>query len=220
MHNGIKVYAGSYYGRPLSKMLHRTKGVHEPQEEYAFQEVLKQIAPKGIMLEMGAYWSFYSMWFNKMISDAYNIMIEPDKFNLEQGKRNFKLNKMKGVFVQGFIGNKYSNDSVEIFSVDYLFSKFKIESLQILHSDIQGYELEMIDGASESLKKDLIDFIFISTHSNELHRLCLEKLISFGQKILCEANLDESYGHDGLIVSCSSRIDFPIIDISKRTLPM
>jgi hypothetical protein len=44
------------------------------------------------MIELGAFWSFYSMWFNKEVENAINYMVEPDSFNLGQGKRNFKLN--------------------------------------------------------------------------------------------------------------------------------
>jgi hypothetical protein len=90
MHNGLLINLGSYYGPEYAQMLVQSKGVHEPQEEYVFQEVLKYM-PKGAkMLELGAYWSFYSMWFNQKVDDAVNIMVEPEDFNLLQGKSNFQ----------------------------------------------------------------------------------------------------------------------------------
>ena len=43
MHNGLKIKPLSYYGYPVLEMLIRNKGIHEPQEEYVFQEVLKNM---------------------------------------------------------------------------------------------------------------------------------------------------------------------------------
>src|SRR5882724_12469348 len=111
MHNGLKINLGSYYGPEYSKMLLLSKGVHEPQEERVFMEVLKTLPANSIMIEMGAFWSFYSMWFQKEIKNAINYMIEPDEFNLGQGIRNFKLNGFKGSFTQAFVG-KQSEHSV------------------------------------------------------------------------------------------------------------
>lgn len=106
MHNGLKIHLGSYYGPEYSKMLYLSKGVHEPQEERIFMEVLKTLPPGSLMIEMGSFWSFYSMWFNKEVKEAINYMIEPDHFNIGQGKRNFKLNGMKGHFTQAFVGQE------------------------------------------------------------------------------------------------------------------
>ena len=39
MHNGLKIHLGSYYGPEGATQLIINKGVHEPQEEYVFQEV-------------------------------------------------------------------------------------------------------------------------------------------------------------------------------------
>jgi hypothetical protein len=35
----------------------------EPQEELAFNEVLKHIGPHANMIEIGGFWSYYSLWF-------------------------------------------------------------------------------------------------------------------------------------------------------------
>lgn len=61
MHNGILINLGSYYGPEYSKMLVLSKGVHEPQEERIFMEVLKVLKPGALMIELGSFWSFYSM---------------------------------------------------------------------------------------------------------------------------------------------------------------
>ena len=48
-------------------MLLENKGVHEPQEEKAFLEVLNYVEKGSTMIELGSYWGFYSLWFNKKI---------------------------------------------------------------------------------------------------------------------------------------------------------
>src|SRR6185369_6863052 len=68
MFNGIKVVADGYYGRHMTRLLRANLGSHEPQEELVFAEVLKQMRPGARMLECGAYWGFYSVWFLQQVS--------------------------------------------------------------------------------------------------------------------------------------------------------
>jgi hypothetical protein len=218
MANGLKITLGSYYDYGNTHLLIENKGVHEPQEEFAFTEVLTHIKGGSAMMELGSYWAFYSMWFAKAVQNARCIMIEPDPHKMNFGQLNFKLNGYSGVFELGFItDNTNIKPSIPSYSVDFLMKKHSSPHLAILHSDIQGYELKMLEGASEALRKQSIDYFFISTHSNELHQSCIEKLKSFEYLILCEANLDQSYSVDGLIVAKSPIANGPgRIEISKR----
>lgn len=63
LHNGARVPFrgdGSYYG-DFSQILIYNRGVHEPLEEFVFQEVIARLHDTPIMLELGAYWGHYSM---------------------------------------------------------------------------------------------------------------------------------------------------------------
>ena len=217
MHNGLKIHLGSYYGPEYSKMLILSKGIHEPQEERIFGEVLKHMRANATMIEMGAYWSFYSMWFHKDVENAKNFMIEPDEFNLGQGKRNFELNKLSGNFTQAFVGKAYEKGNPDIISVDYFMEKNDLKFIDLLHSDIQGFEVEMLYGATKALKNQLINYIFISTHSNELHYKCIDIISSYEYKILQSIDIDESFSEDGLIVAkLKNDDDYPQIELSRR----
>jgi hypothetical protein len=200
MHNGIVIEPLSYYRYPILKMLLNNRGIHEPQEEYVFQEVLKEMPVGATMIELGAYWSFYSMWFNKRIENAKNYMIEP--CNIEYGITNFKYNKLRGRFFQYYITNKPSvneDGSVNI-SVDSFIADNNIDFVDILHSDIQGYELLMLNGAHNLLTKRKVGYVFISTHSDELHADCERLMDDMGFIQLCSANLEDTYSQDGLLV--------------------
>ena len=218
MHNGLKINLGSYYGPEVAQQLYKNKGVHEPQEEYVFQEVLKHIPANGTMLELGAFWSFYSMWFQSVVSGASNFMVEPDDFNLTSGVNNFKLNNFKGDFTNAFVGDKMDFDSKpRTICVDGIIKEKNIKFLDILHSDIQGFEYDMLIGAKQMLDEDRVGYLFISTHSNEVHYQCLNHLKERGYIIVAAADIYQTYAEDGLIVAKSKNYKgIEKVDISLK----
>lgn len=84
-----------------------------------------------------------------------------------------------------------------------------IPRLAILHADTQGHELNVLRGADAALRAGTIDYIFLSTHSNLLHRQCLALLERRGYILLADADLLETYSFDGLIVARRSGLDGP-----------
>ena len=216
--NGLKITLGSYYDYGNTHLLMANRGVHEPQEEYAFEQVLKSLGPGSTMLELGSYWAFYSMWFAKVTPTARCIMVEPDPHKMNFGQLNFRLNGLSGSFDLGFIHDTTDvNKRIPVYTVDYLLEKHHVSHLHILHSDIQGYEVAMLKGAKKALQRGTIDYFFISTHSNKLHAECLDILRAAGYGIVCEANLDASFSVDGLIVAKRNEAPGPDeISISRR----
>lgn len=219
MHNGLKVLAGSYSGDPMTQLLHQTKGIHEPQEEKVFAQVLKHLPPRSSMLELGAWWGFYSMWFKKEIPDANLYLIEPFQENLEFGKKNLALNRMQASFLQAFIGAASANPTgaTPSISIDDALTQFQLNHLTILHCDIQGHELAMLQGAAQSLQKRCIDYFFISTHTTNLHYACLDTLRSANYQILAHADMLDTYSFDGLIAARRSELPgCPPVPIATR----
>jgi len=209
MHNGLKINLGSYYGPEFVQMFYRNKGVHEPQEEKIFQEVLKVIPNGGTMIEMGAFWSFYSMWFNKDVKNANNYMIEPDKVNLKCGTNNFKLNNMKGHFTHGFIGKESSNlEGTPMICIDDFVKEKEIKHIDILHSDIQGFEHDMLLGSEKTIASNKVSFIFVSTHTSPkgVHQKCIDFLKNHNYPIIVDVDLDNTFSADGLIVAHSPQV--------------
>jgi hypothetical protein len=211
MHNGQLVKYGSYYGPELGNffdIMLINGGVHEPQEEYAFQEVIKSIKdPKPSMLELGAYWSFYSMWFLQQHPEGVCTMVEPNSQYMDFGRDNFNKNGLTGKFINDYV-------SPCAFSVDPFLENGR--RLSILHADIQGSEVDMLRGASKSLNRRAIDWVFISSHSDELHKNCIDILKTHNYRIIAEADAEKSFCFDGIIVACSPDITFDGIDFSDR----
>jgi hypothetical protein len=209
MHNGLRVHELSYDGEGPRDLMRANRGVHEPQEERLFMEVLKCVPPGASMLELGSYWAFYSMWFYKEIANAHCFCVEPESRNIQMGIDNFALNfgaaPPRVVFEQAFAGqcNKQQVGGVPTVCVDQFLNRYDIGRLAILHADTQGHELNVLLGAAKSLAESRIDYCFLSTHTNELHRRCLGFFRQHGYQVIADIDLLETYSFDGLIVAMS-----------------
>ena len=205
MHNGVKVALHSYYDSQwLTDVIYGLKGHHEPQEEKCFYELLKYMPENATMIELGSYWAYYSLWFGAAVKNAKNYLIEPDPRRLEIGRKNFALNQKTGSFHRGYLGNVIDTDpdlnGAKRISIDDFLEEEKIEQVNVLHSDIQGAEHEMLKSAVKHL--DRIDYFVISTHNPQTdHFPCLEFLKQHNFIILAEHTSEESCSGDGLIVA-------------------
>lgn len=219
MHNGVKVSLGGYHGKWMEEIISSLRGHHEPQEEKVFYEVLKKIeGGKPIMLELGSYWAYYSLWFKHSFPMGCNYMIEPVESNLLLGKRNFGLNNFSGEFIHGCVGDSFMDQETFVnwegtktvmpkYSVDHIVEKFNIPFLDILHSDIQGVEYDMLMGCRKCIENEKIGYFFISTHG-ETHTKCLDFFKQRELHIIAEHSIADSASADGLVVAQSNRVPF------------
>ena len=173
LHNGNRAPASgpaAYYG-DFSQILIINRGVHEPLEEYLFQELLRQLPANPVMVEPKLKW-------------------------LKAGQANFALNGFEGEFIEGFVG-------LGQFEVDPFLAERRIEHLDILHCDIQGFEGEMLQGAAEHLRRKAVDYLFISTHGLKLHYKVKAQLEVFGYRVEVSSDFDETTSFDGLLFASS-----------------
>jgi FkbM family methyltransferase len=224
MHNGIKVIAGRYYGDWMIDIIKRLNGHHEPQEEAAFYEVLKNIDKNkpSYMIELGSFWSYYSLWFAKQNNkNHHNICCEPDSTNIQIGKMNAKINKLTDIiFVQSAAGGQdkklvsIEKDSergtyinVQIRTVDSLMKEHDWPNLDILHIDVQGQELGALEGAIKTIQSGKLRFLFVSTHHYHYsgdpltHKKCLDFINKNNGHVIVQHAVSESFSGDGLIVA-------------------
>ncbi len=218
MHNGIEVEVNGYYGDGITRMLLANRGCHEPQEEVVFQHVVETLPANAVMIEAGAYWAFYSIWFSKTVTDARIYLIEPEEANLEVGRRNFAHNDCEGEFTRGYVGSRPGKaaDGVDIIAIDAFAAQRGLNHIHMLHADVQGFELEMLDGCNRLLSAQAVDYLFISTHSQELHLQAAERLVQHGYRILVSVDMEESYSLDGILVACSQAVTPPAFGHPSR----
>jgi hypothetical protein len=201
LHNGNKVHLSgkySYYGE-FSDILIINRGVHEPLEEFCFQSLLRRLKSKREnikMLELGAYWGHYSMWMKRAIPEAECTLVEPDKKNLLIGKMNFKINNFNGKFINEFV---CSNG----FTVDKWIGSSD-EKLDLLHCDIQGFELEMLHNAKRSLETTKINYLMISTHSEKIHKDIIKYMAQFKYQLEVSSDFERhTTSNDGFLMFTS-----------------
>jgi FkbM family methyltransferase len=227
MHNGIMIRLGGYHGAWMTEIILALGGHHEPQEERIFYEVLKVMPSKATMIEAGSYWAYYSLWFKNCVSDGRIYMVEPVPHKLQIGIDNFRLNGMLGHFRNAFVG-AVSNENgqfadwdgsvsrVPCIAIDDFLAREGIEFLDILHADIQGAELEMLEGCKRSLAGNRIGYLFISTHAGK-HSACRDVVRRAGYQLVAEHSIAESCSGDGLIVARSKRSpQIPAVEITKK----
>lgn len=210
LHNGLRVPVagpGAYYG-PFSQLLVINRGVHEPLEEFVFQEVLKRLPDDPSMIELGAYWGHYSMWLKQARPDGQVILVEPETENLKAGQDNFARNGFKGEFIKAFVGRGK-------FEVDDFFRTRKIKKLDILHTDIQGFEVEMLQGAQDVLTRRRVQYFFISTHSQRIHGEVVDQLTGLGYRVEISSDFDQqTTSFDGFVFASSPEVDPVFGDIA------
>jgi hypothetical protein len=202
LHNGNRVPSGgkkAYYGRN-SDLLVINRGVHEPLEEYVFQELMRIMPEEPTMLELGAYWGHYSMWLKHVRPRSKVTLVEPVKNNIAIGKANFRRNGYDGEFIRSFVSRKG-------FTVDQFLKERNLSRLDILHSDIQGFEGEMLEGCVESFRRRLIDYVFVSTHSETLHHQVVAALTDAGMRVeISSACREETTSYDGFVFALRAEL--------------
>ena len=223
MHNGVRVVEGGYYGEWMTEVIRRLRGHHEPQEEVAFHAVLERLAatsgPAPAILELGAFWAYYSLWFLHRIPGGRAFLVEPDPAYLEIGRRNIELNDFEATFLQAAVGRdrqaprpfECESDgvtrNVSIEGLRSLMDRFHLEYLDLLFADVQGAEWPLLDGARDLLRDGRVRFLIASTHHHVIsgdpltHYRCLELLRELGAHVIVEHTVAESFSGDGLIVA-------------------
>lgn len=80
-------------------------------------------------------------------------------------------------------GQDSRSESVEVKTIDFLFSKFSCKQIDLLKIDVEGYEPQVLRGASSCLNNGLINFIYLEngldSRFNSIEKLA-EILSAFG----------------------------------------
>jgi hypothetical protein len=130
---------------------------------------------------------------------AENIMVEPDPNCLAAGRSNFARNRFVGEFIQAAV-------SRGAWQVDQFLRSRRLHHVDILHVDIQGFEVEMMDGARDALRNARINYLFISTHSQQIHHEIIRRLEEVNYRVEVASDVDyETLSCDGLVFASSPR---------------
>jgi FkbM family methyltransferase len=221
MHNGLLVKAGGYHGDWMAQIIRSLKGHHEPQEELVFHHILKYVRHRSLMVELGSFWAYYSLWYLREVPYSKAVCIEPDPRNMKIGQHNAQMNDLTDriIFKEASAGrenidkHELISDSdgsalrVPCMNMTAISALSNGQQIELLHLDVQGAELEVINSIEDLSQNKPIRFVFASTHhqsisgSSQTHSDCVSKLKALGANILIEHSVQESFSGDGLIVA-------------------
>jgi FkbM family methyltransferase len=221
MHNGLKVVAGGYYGDWMTHVIRALRGHHEPQEELLFDRIVNYARHNSLIVELGSFWSYYSLWYLDSVPGSRAICVEPDAGNLEIGRRNATLNGLatRIAFHNACIGKaeqqRYSfrTESTQedvilpCFNMDTISALCGGETIEVLHIDAQGAELPFLQSMSTAVGSGAVRFLVTSTHHSSIsgskttHQDCLQAIRAMNGRVLVEHDVQESFSGDGLIVA-------------------
>jgi FkbM family methyltransferase len=221
MHNGIRVVAGGYHGDWMAHIIRGLNGHHEPQEELVFHSLLKFVRHNSLIVELGSFWAYYTLWYLNEIPGSRAICIEPDPTHMAIGQRNARLNSLQSRirFVDGWVdGSGVSTQarscestgeirSLPSFNMSRVAALAAEDVVEMVHIDAQGVELEFIRSMAEPVKHGRVRFLVVSTHhssisgSSTTHADCLNAINEMGGAILAEHSVQESFSGDGLIAA-------------------
>ena len=210
-----------------------TAAQHE-QEYELFQQVLSHVQNKEnpVMVELGSNWALWSLCFRQKFPDGDNILIELGKRQLNVGIKNFSLNNFSekhywgGVFLEesGTFKNREADLEYEKVDGEYfdsslgedvvgpeldfleLWQKEGLDSVELLHMDIQGSELPLVRQLKQNNKLASINTLVIATHSPTIHTDIKNILLDSGYLFIHESAYG-SVGGDGLLCATRTRND-------------
>ncbi|BBE73900.1 FkbM family methyltransferase [Oharaeibacter diazotrophicus] len=235
MHNGLEVVADGYSGPWMTRLIELANGWHEPQQERVFAEVVDRLPSDATMIELGGYWSYYSLWFLRGAPARRAVVVEPDPLHLSIGRTNAGLNNLAPTFLQAAVAatsgppapfGTQRSGVVEVprISVADLMAREGIDRLDMLHCDVDGAELEVLSSCEALFRSGRIGWLFLSTHAPQIsgdpltHQKCLERLRDFGAIVEVEHDVYESFDGDGLVVARfpGTARDFEVPSISHN----
>jgi len=236
MHEGSLMTAGGYHGDWMSEIIRRLRGHHEPQEELLFHHLLAAARPGTLMVEVGAFWAYYTNWWLGAVPGSRAVCVEPDANNMAVGRANLALNDRSATWVAASVGDSReevpfvresdgATVSLPRHSVESLLATLGNPSVEMLHLDCQGAELAFLASVQGPAREGRLRFAMVSTHHGSIsgspttHGDCLRLLQDAGATILAEHTVDESFSGDGLIVASFLPADAGIVlpSISRNT---
>lgn len=179
------------------------------------------------MIELGSNYAYYSMLFRAIIDGenknkkCKNVMLEPTVEHLESGKQHFRSNGFEGIFERGGIGHywcagtRWHDKAIPSYTIDELMKKYDINHLDVLHSDIDGNEIRLLETSNLAFKEKKIRYVFMLTHGiwqeskteynskiikngENRHEICKQFFLSCGYNLLLD--VPANIGYDGLLV--------------------
>lgn len=165
-----------------------------------------KIKEKDCIIDAGAYIGAFAVTAAKMVNKGRVIAFEPDKSNFEKLVENIKLNHINNVtainkglwnkneilkfdnredkgsmIVECMNGNKAKGKvmNYEFATLDDELKKMDINRVDFIKADVEGAELEVIEGCKKTLKNNEVNLAIASYHIRGGEKTCKKLEIFF-----------------------------------------
>jgi FkbM family methyltransferase len=187
---GGKIYLNFKEGVMTREVL---LGLYENQKINLFKRILK---PNMTIIDVGAHRGYFSFISAKLIHDKGKIYaIEPDPENYSWLKKGLSVNNYKIIepiqlafsnksgFLKLFKGDKsghhsltedmgYGSTSIKVQRLDDFINENNIEKVDLIKIDVEGADIEVIEGAEKILNQENLKIIM------DIHHIDREKLFN------------------------------------------
>jgi hypothetical protein len=173
------------------------------------------------MVELGAFWAYYSNWHLGAVPGSTLVCFEPDENNLECGRRNLALNGREAELVKAAVDATYrpscsirrESDQKKVdepcHNMDSLLQLIRHRPIELRHMS----RVAFLSSANNAVGRGLLRFLIDTTHHESIsgfpytHEHCKREIISMGGTILAEHSVEEQFCGDGLIEASFLRSD-------------
>ena len=227
MSTGVVVMETGYYGN-FSRVLQSNLGVHEAAEERVFSAIVDDIASEAkgraagaVVVELGAYWAYYSIWFLRAIPRSRAFLVEAMASNRKMGVINLWLNDVPAKDYEYVLGNVTGS-----WWTAYAQRKKGMHMphrVDFMLVDIQGWEADLVPTVAHAISRGELEvgYIMVGTHSQSVHHKVLASLTKIaGLRVIASLDVDEeTFFFDGLVVATSVAEQYDVHGRRIRGLP-
>lgn len=176
-------------------------------EEFLF--IHYYLRKNSIVFDIGANMGFYSIWMSRSVCELGKIhSFEPNTENFNRLSHNILVNQFNGQFIpnklavsskngkmkmtNGFDGENHLVDSnfggsssiIDVVCLDYYCNQHKINKIDFIKIDVEGFELDVLKGGINQLTKKNIDVIQLELNGTLINSGSTKQdLISFVEEI-------------------------------------
>jgi FkbM family methyltransferase len=224
--NGVQVYDDHLWLNQRER--YRKRNVHEAEEEDIFLEILRSLPPDGCFLNIGSAIGYYPLLAKRIVPGLVVHAVEPLELHRQRFLENIALNGLvqrdftiheeaisssagRASFREHGYGSGIQKDSgaarteprrvleVRTTTLDRLVERIG-RHVNLCQMDVQGHELEVLEGARQTLESGGITTFLIGTHSPRLHRRCMALLTDHRYEILHDL-YDTQEQPDGILAA-------------------
>lgn len=175
--------------------------LHGIREANAVEVMKKEVTPGMNIIDAGANIGYYVLLESQKADKVYALEPNPNSFRIL--KRNVQLNKRKNVLLKNIAvgdktgtisfvldeswnlsrvlkpGEKISTGKINKVRIETLDKLFKGKKIDLIRMDVEGYELNILQGAVSLIKSNPKIKIFLEFHADMFNPKRREDFINF-----------------------------------------